>query len=509
MIRALVLLMALLLGAASASGQAPAPQAGAVDFLRDVYPIFRAHCLRCHGAEKQDGSLRLDQRKYAERGGHTGSPILGGDLSTNAVYQRVATHDTEVRMPKNAPPLADDEIAVIRAWVEQGAPWEDPHEPEPRSAGDPDALRFAFTWEDLRDWNPWRWSDARLARVIQIVYALAGPLFAVLILILLCERAKLWTAAEVEGRSHRAAWAIRGLARVPRSAYVAALLAIVVGFSAMYYQEQARRADQQIEALRGQVEMLQVQDDPLSPQREPGKAPRPVRPPHPPRLGGEYYRGNDERSHDLFNGGFYRTATMRVDLCDAQRRPLAWNDEVSGDRLWIRFEIERSPFTTSYLFNENVWRNTFVSALPPGRLITDREEQLIPLEQQDEDRWAAFYPLKAPADGAEPATGVVYLYYGDRSAARITAAPHYAAEYSLRITGGRIDPRSELWMGYLLKTGNVARTPPGRIPEDEWFSFRPIPEIPADQGVDDPDLLGVTEHQKHTPTKPPTPPPAP
>lgn len=64
-------------------------------------------------------------------------------------------------------------------------------------------------------------------------------------------------------------------------------------------------------------------------------------------------------------------------------------------------------------------------------------------------------------------------------------------------------------MGYLLKTGNVARTPPGRIPEDEWFSFRPIPEIPADQGVDDPDLLGVTEHQKHTPTKPPTPPPAP
>ncbi len=33
-----------------------------VDFARDVYPIFRRSCIECHGPEKQEAELRLDQR---------------------------------------------------------------------------------------------------------------------------------------------------------------------------------------------------------------------------------------------------------------------------------------------------------------------------------------------------------------------------------------------------------------------------------------------------------------
>ena len=34
-----------------------------VDFAKDVYPIFRRSCFECHGPEKQEGELRLDQRE--------------------------------------------------------------------------------------------------------------------------------------------------------------------------------------------------------------------------------------------------------------------------------------------------------------------------------------------------------------------------------------------------------------------------------------------------------------
>jgi hypothetical protein len=32
----------------------------AVDFARDVRPIFEKHCYECHGAEKQKNDYRLD-----------------------------------------------------------------------------------------------------------------------------------------------------------------------------------------------------------------------------------------------------------------------------------------------------------------------------------------------------------------------------------------------------------------------------------------------------------------
>src|SRR5262249_22020177 len=62
-------------------------------------------------------------------------------------------------------------------------------------------------------------------------------------------------------------------------------------------------------ASQGQVAELQAQLHPVS-----QTLVRRIRPKHPPRMSGEYYRGNDERNAALFNGGFYRTCTLRVGL---------------------------------------------------------------------------------------------------------------------------------------------------------------------------------------------------
>ncbi|MFN7343713.1 MAG: c-type cytochrome domain-containing protein, partial [bacterium] len=37
----------------------------AVDFVREVRPIFEKHCYECHGAEKQKNDYRLDIKSVA------------------------------------------------------------------------------------------------------------------------------------------------------------------------------------------------------------------------------------------------------------------------------------------------------------------------------------------------------------------------------------------------------------------------------------------------------------
>ena len=40
--------------------------AAALDFAKDVEPIFKENCLKCHGPDKQKSGFRVDQRPYAE-----------------------------------------------------------------------------------------------------------------------------------------------------------------------------------------------------------------------------------------------------------------------------------------------------------------------------------------------------------------------------------------------------------------------------------------------------------
>jgi mono/diheme cytochrome c family protein len=50
----------------------------AIDYARDVKPIFAKHCISCHGAEKQKSGLRLDQKAAALAGGDSGKAIVPG-----------------------------------------------------------------------------------------------------------------------------------------------------------------------------------------------------------------------------------------------------------------------------------------------------------------------------------------------------------------------------------------------------------------------------------------------
>ncbi len=96
-----------------------------IDFATQIQPLFVKNCQRCHGAEKQESDLRLDVGSSALKGGVSGAVIVPGKSGESALLERIATSSKDERMPPEGEgePLSTKEIDLIRAWIDQGAPW--------------------------------------------------------------------------------------------------------------------------------------------------------------------------------------------------------------------------------------------------------------------------------------------------------------------------------------------------------------------------------------------------
>ncbi len=100
--------------------------AQSVDFARDVQPILQARCAACHGDKVQMHHYRLDRRNDAFAGGESGVPAIIPHKSANSpLYRYVAGLDPDVKMPPGNQRLPAVEIATLKTWIDQGAPWPD------------------------------------------------------------------------------------------------------------------------------------------------------------------------------------------------------------------------------------------------------------------------------------------------------------------------------------------------------------------------------------------------
>src|SRR5690349_6279511 len=91
-----------------------------VDFEADVQPILAQKCYSCHGEEAQQSGLRLDKRQNALRGGDYGPVIIVGKSAESKIIRRLVNGDGGLQMPPTGP-LTDEEIGILRAWIDQGA----------------------------------------------------------------------------------------------------------------------------------------------------------------------------------------------------------------------------------------------------------------------------------------------------------------------------------------------------------------------------------------------------
>ncbi|MEN1678108.1 MAG: PSD1 and planctomycete cytochrome C domain-containing protein [Planctomycetota bacterium] len=88
-----------------------------IDFGRDVQPLLAAHCYACHGPDGGESGLSLTDRDAA-------LDALSPDTPDQSeLLHRVTSTDPDLRMPPEGDPLSDEQVALLRRWIRDGAPY--------------------------------------------------------------------------------------------------------------------------------------------------------------------------------------------------------------------------------------------------------------------------------------------------------------------------------------------------------------------------------------------------
>ena len=87
-----------------------------VSYARDVQPVFAAKCVICHGVL---GGLDLTSYDALIAGGDSGSNVIPGDAVGSLLVKRI-DGTLSPQMPLGVP-LSDQEIGLIKTWIDEGA----------------------------------------------------------------------------------------------------------------------------------------------------------------------------------------------------------------------------------------------------------------------------------------------------------------------------------------------------------------------------------------------------
>ncbi|REJ96250.1 MAG: DUF1549 domain-containing protein, partial [Planctomycetota bacterium] len=113
----------------TALSTAVCPAQDAVDFSREVRPILSDNCFKCHGPDDdaRQADLRLDTQEglFADRDG--AKVVAAENPGASELFLRISSNDPDVRMPPpdSGKSLTEEEIELLRRWIEQGAGWEE------------------------------------------------------------------------------------------------------------------------------------------------------------------------------------------------------------------------------------------------------------------------------------------------------------------------------------------------------------------------------------------------
>ena len=100
-----------------------------IDFAQQIKPLLERSCVGCHSGEKPRGLFRIDGRDAILKGGASGeAAIVPGHSEKSPLIDYVSGNVPDSEMPPKAqrkrfPALRTDDVALLRAWIDQGAEW--------------------------------------------------------------------------------------------------------------------------------------------------------------------------------------------------------------------------------------------------------------------------------------------------------------------------------------------------------------------------------------------------
>lgn len=92
--------------------------AAKVDFESEIKPIFAAHCLSCHDEENEEGGFIIDRETTLDY-------VIVGDADESDFFSHLVTDDEDELMPPADAenPLSQEQITLVKNWINEGASW--------------------------------------------------------------------------------------------------------------------------------------------------------------------------------------------------------------------------------------------------------------------------------------------------------------------------------------------------------------------------------------------------
>ena len=414
-------------------------------FDKTIWPIIRENCLSCHGPEKSRGDLRLDSWENQNLGGHSGLRIIGDSSQTSEFYRRIVSQDDEYRMPPKGEGLTDVELKAIESWMDRGSPveanslWRKQNRQNVPLGSMSIQDRFWFAID------PWL---TQVEKFFEGTWSLAIPFAVFLVAVFLIERTRKSRRRNGRGSAETQATqqsnpgdVVFGIRRIH---YLVVLLLFAVTWLMLKNRRDRARLTDDMVQLQNRIDKTSRDRQLFETLKDRQLSRFEIqRPKHPPRLGGEYYRGNDERDERLFNGGFYRTAKMSLRLVNEDGKKLEWGSPLNHTDVFVELEIERANLATTALFTESIMGSIFLS-----RQRSYEESGIVDQPQTMQNIvpdkiWRSRYRLNLK----ESKKGTIYVYSGLSKTVPVQAEPHYGITYDLHIENNQIAETSQLWMG--------------------------------------------------------------
>jgi hypothetical protein len=84
-----------------------------------VEPLLKEHCIECHSPTKAKSGLDLTSLQAILRGGDRGAAVIPGRADDSNLYTFLRSEADPHMPPGNRKKLADDEVVLIRQWIEK------------------------------------------------------------------------------------------------------------------------------------------------------------------------------------------------------------------------------------------------------------------------------------------------------------------------------------------------------------------------------------------------------
>lgn len=111
--------------AAQDAGALPEPAKKTVDFAQDIHTILAERCADCHMQGKAKGGFSMDSREALLKGSENGPAVVEGNSAESVLINLVAGLDPDAVMPPKGERLSEEQVALLRAWIDQGVKWYD------------------------------------------------------------------------------------------------------------------------------------------------------------------------------------------------------------------------------------------------------------------------------------------------------------------------------------------------------------------------------------------------